>query len=274
MKAYKKELTMMGVLAALFALTAALTPSTFLNAYLLTQNLRLVSLLLLFTLGEAVVIISGGIDLSVGSIITFTACMTAYLTSVHGVGIVPAVIVVLLLDVVMGLLQGLAIARIGVQPFVITMGGMFFIRGLADMITHGQEIGGLIRFPGFKFLGEGSLLGLPTPFFFAAAGTAATIYLMHRTRFGRFCYAIGSNAEAARLSGVPVMNMRVLTYVFSAVMAGIAGFLYAAYTPAASPTLGNTWELDAITAVVLGGCSLTGGRGSVLGAIPGAGIMI
>jgi ribose transport system permease protein len=274
MKAYKKELTMMGVLIALVLFAGLLTPKTFLNAENLSNDLRLLSLLLLFSLGEAVVIISGGIDLSLGSIITLTACGVAWLTTGHGMGIVPAVIIVLAVDVVIGLLQGLAIARIGVQPFVITLGGMFFIRGLADMITRGQEIGLMGRFPGFSFLGQGDGLGLPIPFWFAVVITGATVYLMHRTKFGRFCYAIGSNAEAARLSGVPVAGTRVMTYVMSAALAGIAGLLYAGYVPAASPSLGNTWELDAVTAVVLGGCSLLGGRGSVLGTIPGAGILI
>ena len=274
MKAYKKELTMMGVLLALVLFAGVLTPKTFLNAENLGNDLRLLSLLLLFSLGEAVVIISGGIDLSLGSIITLTACGVAWLTTVHGMGIVPAVIIVLVVDVVIGLLQGLAIARIGVQPFVITLGGMFFIRGIADMITRGQEIGLMGKFPGFSFLGQGDGFGLPMPFWFAVVITGATVYLMHRTKFGRFCYAIGSNAEAARLSGVPVASTRVLTYVMSAALAGVAGLLYAGYVPAASPSLGNTWELDAVTAVVLGGCSLLGGRGSVLGAIPGAGIMV
>jgi ribose/xylose/arabinose/galactoside ABC-type transport system permease subunit len=265
---------MFGVLVVLFGITALLTPKTFLAAHNLTTDLRLISFMTLLSLGEAVVIIAGGIDLSIGSIVCFTAVATAYLTAGHGMGIVPAVIIVLLLDVVIGLLQGLAIARIGVQPFVITLGGMLFVRGVADMITRGQEIEFVSRFSGFRFLGEGDGLGLPMPFWFALAGVVATVFLMHRTIVGRFFYAIGANAEAARLSGVPVARVRVLTYVISAVLAGFTGLLYSGYLPAPSPTTATSWELDAIAAVVLGGCSLLGGRGSVIGVIPGAAVMV
>src|SRR5262245_54096362 len=274
MKAYKKELTMLGVMLVIAGITAALTPKTFLSAFNLTRDLRVLSFATLIALGEAMVIIAGGIDLSVGSVVCLTACTTAYLTAGHGMGIVPAAAIALLIATVIGLLQGLAIARIGVQPFVITLGGMLFVRGVADLITRGQEINFIGPFPTFKFLGDGDALGLPMPFWFMLAGVAAIVFLMHRTIVGRFFYAIGANAEAARLSGVPVAGARTLTYVLSAALAGATGLLYSGYLPAPSPTSANAWELDAIAAVVLGGCSLQGGRGSVIGVIPGAGVMV
>jgi ribose transport system permease protein len=114
---------------------------------------------------------------------------------------------------------------------------------------------------------------MPMPFWFALAAIAITAFLMHRTLFGRYCYAIGSNAEAARLSGVPVQRIRLITFVTSAGLSGVAGILYVAYLPSATPSLGSAYELHAVAAAVLGGCSLLGGRGSVFGVLIGAGIM-
>ena len=111
------------------------------------------------------------------------------------------------------------------------------------------------------------------PFWFALGAVAITAFFMHRTLFGRYCYAIGSNAEAARLSGVPVRAVRLITFVVCGFLSGLAGILYVAYLPAATPALGNAYELHAVAAAVLGGCSLQGGRGSVFGVLIGAGIM-
>ena len=111
------------------------------------------------------------------------------------------------------------------------------------------------------------------PFWFALGAVAIVAFVMHRTTFGRYCYAIGSNAEAARLSGVPVRAVRLITFVASALLSGFAGILYVAYLPAATPALGNAYELHAVTAAVLGGCSLQGGKGTVFGVLIGAGVM-
>ena len=105
------------------------------------------------------------------------------------------------------------VARIGVPPFVVTLGSMLLLRGVAEVLTGGSEIGFQGKFPGFRFLGEGIGFGLPMPFWFALAAVAITAFVMHRTIFGRYCYAIGSNAEAARLSGVPVRMVRLVTFV-------------------------------------------------------------
>jgi ribose transport system permease protein len=272
MKRAKKELTMLAVLIALAAITAVLNPS-FLGADNLRNNVRHISLISLFALGEAVVIISGGIDLSIGSIICLSSMVTSYLAVVQGVGIGTAALAALLLSVAIGLLQGAVIARLGVQPFVATLGSMLLLRGLAEVLTGGAEIGFQGRFAGFRFLGEGTGLGLPMPFWFALAALGIIAFLMHRTLFGRYCYAIGSNAEAARLSGVPVRGIRQATFVVSALLSGVAGLLYVAYLPAATPALGSAYELHAVAAAVLGGCALQGGRGTVFGVLIGAGVM-
>jgi ribose transport system permease protein len=272
MNAYKKELTMLAVLVALFAGTAALNPN-FLGADNLSNNVRHIALISLFALGEAIVIIAGGIDLSVGSIICIAAVTTSYLTMYLGVGIAPAAALALLVSLALGLAQGVLIAWLGVQPFVVTLGSMLLLRGVAEVLTGGTDIGFQGKFPSFRFLGEGTGLGLPMPFWFALVAVLLTAYLMHRTLFGRYCYAIGSNAEAARLSGVPVQWVRLATFVLSALLCGVSGLLYVAYLPTAAPSLGSAYELHAVAAAVLGGCSLQGGRGSVFGVVIGAGIL-
>jgi ribose transport system permease protein len=263
---------MLGVLVALAALTAVFNP-LFLGADNLRNNLRHISLISLFALGEAVVIIAGGIDLSVGSVICIAAVATSHLTMSLGLGIGTAVLVAVGVAVLVGVTQGAVIARLGVQPFVVTLGSMLLLRGVAEVLTGGTEIGFQGRFPGFRFLGEGTALGLPMPFWFAVAAIALVGFLMRRTLFGRYCYAIGSNAEAARLSGVPVQAVRLGTFALSGLLSGLAGILYVAYLPTATPSLGSAYELHAVAATVLGGCSLQGGRGSVLGVLIGAGIM-
>jgi ribose transport system permease protein len=268
----KKELTMLGVLVALAILTAVLSP-VFLSGDNLRNTIRHVSLISLFALGEAVVIIAGGIDLSVGSIICISAVTTSYLTMVVGLGIGTAVVLAMALSLFVGLLQGLVIAYLGVQPFVVTLGSMLLLRGAAEVLTGGTDIGFQGKYPGFRFLGEGEGLGMPMPFWFAVAAILVTALLMHRTLFGRYCYAIGSNSEAARLSGVPVSRVRLITFIASAGLSGMAGILYVAYLPTATPSLGSAYELHAVAAAVLGGCSLLGGRGSVFGVLVGAGIM-
>lgn len=272
MKAHKKELTMLAVLVALFAITTLLNP-TFLGADNLSNNVRHIALISLFALGEAIVIITGGIDLSVGSIICISAVTTSYLTMYLGVGIYLAAALALGVSLAIGVLQGLVIAWLGVQPFVVTLGSMLLLRGAAEVLTGGTDIGFQGKFPSFRFLGEGTGLGLPMPFWFALVAVVLTAFLMHRTLFGRYCYAIGSNAEAARLSGVAVQWVRLAAFVLSAFLCGISGLLYVAYLPTATPSLGNAYELHAVAAAVLGGCSLQGGRGSVFGVVIGAGIL-
>jgi ribose transport system permease protein len=272
MRRMRKELAMSLVLVALAAGTALLNPS-FLGGDNLRNELRHIALISLFALGEAMVIISGAIDLSIGSVLCLSAMTTSYLAVVQGVGIGVSAAVALLLSVGIGVGQGAVIALLDVQPFVVTLGSMLLLRGVAEVLTGGAEIGFQGRFAGFRFLGEGVWLGLPMPFWVVLGALAVTAFLMHRTLFGRYVYAVGSNAEAARLSGVPVRAVRVGTFALSGLLAGVAGLLYLAYLPAATPALGNAYELHAVAAAVLGGCALQGGRGTVFGVLIGAGVM-
>jgi ribose transport system permease protein len=268
----KKELAMLGVMVALAFLTALLNPS-FLSGDNLRNNVRHISLISLFALGEAVVIIAGGIDLSIGSVICVAAVATSWLSMVMGLDIATAVAIAVLLALFIGLAQGALSAYLGIQPFVVTLGSMLLLRGVAEVLTGGADIGFQGQFPGFRFLGEGTGLGLPMPFWFALVAITVVAFLMHRTLFGRYCYAIGSNAEAARLSGVPVRNVRLLTFAAAGLLSGVAGMLYVAYLPTATPSLGTAYELHAVAAAVLGGVSLQGGRGTVFGVLIGAGLL-
>ena len=272
MKAFKRELTMFGVLVALAVLTAALQP-LFLGGDNIRNNIRHISLTSLFALGEAMIIIAAGIDLSVGSLICVTAVMTSYLAMNAGLGIGTAITIAVLIPVTVGVAQGGIIAGLGIQPFVITLAFMRLMRGFAEVLTGGSDVGFQGRFPGFRAIGDGIVLGMPTPFWIAAAALLIVGFVMHRTLFGRYCYTIGSNTEAARLSGVSVVAVRLTTFVVGALLAGLAGLLYVAYLPSATPALGLGFEVDAITAAVLGGCALQGGRGSVFGVVIGAGIL-
>ncbi|HEY5450137.1 MAG TPA: ABC transporter permease [Polyangia bacterium] len=272
MRAFKKEVTMLGVMVALAIITAVLNP-VFFGGDNLRNNIRHISLISLFALGEAIVIIAGGIDLSVGSVICITGVSTSYLAVYGGFGIGAAVAIAFGIALVIGVIQGGIIARLGIPPFVVTLGFMLLLRGIAEVLTGGTDVGFQGKYEGFRALGKGEALGLPTPFWFAAGAIAIVSFVMHRTLFGRYCYAIGSNAEAARLSGVPVTAIRLVTFLGAALLSGVAGMLYVAYLPTATPSMGSSYELHAVAAAVLGGCSLQGGKGSVFGVVIGAGIL-
>src|SRR3954470_12039178 len=190
-----------------------------------------------------------------------------------GVGIGAAGAIYVAVALVVGVAQGTIIARFKIPPFVVTMGSMLLLRGVAEVLTGGSDVGFQGKYPGFRKLGEGVALGLPGPFWFAIGAIAIVAFVMHRTLFGRYCYAIGSNPEAARLSGIPVVTVRLVTFIAAAALSGVAGMLYVAYLPTATPSLGNAFELHAVAAAVLGGCSLQGGKGTVFGVLIGAGIL-
>jgi ribose transport system permease protein len=272
MKAFKREITMFGVMIALAVIASVLQP-LFLGGDNIRNNIRHISLTSLFALGEAMIIIAAGIDLSVGSGICVTAIMTSYVAMVAGLGLGTAITIAILIPVAVGFVQGTIIAGLGIQPFVITLAFMQLMRGFAEVLTGGSDVSFQGRYPSFRTLGDGIVLGMPTPFWIAAAALLIVGFVMHRTLFGRYCYTIGSNTEAARLSGVSVVAVRMVTFVVGSLLAGLSGLLYVAYLPSATPALGVGFEVSAITAAVLGGCALQGGRGSVFGVVIGAGIL-
>ncbi|RKY86872.1 ribose ABC transporter permease [candidate division KSB1 bacterium] len=245
----------------------------FYSSYNLQNLTRHIALLSIFAIGEAFVIISGGIDLSVGSIIGFTGLLVAVLVMNSGFPILLALVVVFVIVLLVGFIQGVLITKLSVQPFIITLGGMMILRGIAQTITEGGNLGFGGKYLKFKFIGTGSIYGIPVPVLILIAVAGCAFFITKYTILGKYLYAIGGNIEAARYSGVSVAKVQIIAYIISAGLAGISGIVYAAYLPSASPNVGIAYELYAIAAAVLGGCSLSGGEGTIFGVIIGASIM-
>jgi ribose/xylose/arabinose/galactoside ABC-type transport system permease subunit len=225
------------------------------------------SYLLLIATGMTFVILSGGIDLSVGSLLALSGVLTAYGAQW---GTLTAVLLPLAVCGVLGLINGLLIGTAGIAPFIVTLATLLFARGLAFAVAdEGNRVYLIPADLALTRLGQARWLGLSAPVWFALLVFAAAVVVLNRTRFGQATYAVGDNLETAGLMGVPVARVRVLVYVVSALLTGVAGVLVAAQTQSGLPTLGEGRELEAIAAVVIGGTLLTGGAGSLGGTLAG-----
>lgn len=266
----------LGMTLLLVALCIAidLVNNRFASAVNLQNLTRQIALLAIFSIGEGIVILSGGIDLSVGSVIAFTGLFVAYAVQSFGMSPWAASAIVLALCVVIGLAHGFLITRVKLQPFIATLCSMLILRGLARGLTSDGTMGFGNENVAFRGLGDGNWLGIPAPVVILVIVAAIAHFFMRYTVYGRYLYAIGRNPDAARYSGVKVDRMQTGSYLACAILAGIAGILYAGYTNSVQPaTTGQAYELYAIAAAVLGGCSMRGGEGTVLGIIIGASIM-
>lgn len=230
----------------------------------------------LLALGVTFVIINGGIDLSIGTVMTLAAVMAAYFITVMGLPVMVGIIGGVLAGSLAGLVNGVAIAKMKVPPFVTTLGMLYIAKGLALIISDLRPIY-FTNVEGFRDIATGSIIGNFIPEFdvpnavlilFVSAIIGAII--LSKTILGRYTFAIGSNEEATRLSGVNVDLWKILVYTVSGTYAGIAGVVIASRLNSAQPALGQGYELDAIAAVVIGGTSLTGGSGTIMGTIIGA----
>ncbi len=217
-------------------------------------------------LGMTLVIISGGIDLSVGPIAALSAVLGAAML-VAGVPIPLAIAGALATGVACGFVNGALIAWGGLQPFIVTLGGLSLYRALALIYTGGQPIFGLPD--GFRALTNGSLAGIPNPVIIVACLAIAAWIILNKTPLGEYFMAIGGNPEAARIAGVPVTLTKFAAYMISGLMAAVAALVLIGRLGAAEPTMGILWELDAIAAAAIGGASLMGGRGSIIGTLIG-----
>lgn len=230
------------------------------------QNMLLQSSFLgLIAVGMTFVIMSGGIDLSVGSLLALGGVLAAMLVPVS---IPLAVVVPVVVCAAVGAAQGFLIARVNFAPFIVTLAGLVGIRGLALALAGERSIG-IADAPAFTWLGRGRLLALPVPVVLVFVAFAIGGLVLYRTQFGTAVFAIGDNEEAASLLGVKVARVKILTYTITGALAGFAGVLLAARLSAGQPVAGQAWELDAIAAVVVGGTLLTGGDGSMGGAFVG-----
>ncbi len=244
--------------------------STFLNWSNLSQVIRALSFIAIMGVGQAVVIITGGIDLSVGSVLGLSGVVTAVLLNAN-VGTPAAVLAGVVVGLFGGILNGLVITRAKLPPFIVTLGMMSIARGLAFAITGGETIRSLP--PGFLLIGQGEILGLPIPILAMALLAATVGFLLRSTPWGRYTYAIGGNEEAALLSGVSVHRVKIAVYALCGLAAGIAGVLFTSRFGVGQSTAGLGYELDVVAAAVIGGVSLTGGRGTILGVIIGSLLM-
>ncbi|HET6412910.1 MAG TPA: ABC transporter permease [Anaeromyxobacter sp.] len=214
--------------------------------------------------------VAGGFDMSVGSVVALTGAATALLL-VSEVPVWLAVLAGLLLGAAIGTFNGFIVSKVGINPFVTTLSSLSLFRGLTLILTRGKNISGLPD--GFKALGQTTVFGIQTPIIIAVVLIAAGDLMLRRFRFFRQSYYIGGNERAARLSGIPVDRMKMLAYVFTGLLAGLAGVVMTARLGAASVTAGTGLELRVITAVIIGGASLQGGEGTVLGAFLGSLLM-
>ncbi|EEW23708.1 ABC transporter permease [Rhodobacter ferrooxidans] len=244
---------------------ASLTP-VFLTAPNLVNILQQSSINACIALGMTLVIISGGIDLSVGPVAALSGVLGAAML-VAGVPIPLAVAGALVVGLFCGFLSGALIAWGGLQPFIVTLGGLSLFRALALIFTGGTPIFGLPD--GFRAVTNGSLLGVPNPVIIVAVLALLAWVILNKTPLGEYFMAVGGNPEAARIAGVPVTMTKLAAYMISGLMAAVASMILIGRLGAAEPTLGSLWELDAIAAAAIGGASLMGGRGSIIGTLIG-----
>ena len=267
---------------SLLALVLMVIALSFLSDRFLTFDngwniLRQISVNLCLSIGMTLVILSGGIDLSVGAILGLAGAVAAGLLK-NGLGFPGtdavlqfttsgAILAGIAVGAAAGWVNGFGITRFGLPPFVATLGMLSIARGLAMLWTGGFPITGLGD--GFGFIGTGAFLGMPLPVWIMLALTAVFVVVTKRTRFGRHLYAVGGNERAARLTGLNVSRIKIGVYTLAGALAGVAGLIVTARLDSAQPNAGLGYELDSIAAVVIGGTSLAGGRGSVAGTVLG-----
>jgi ribose transport system permease protein len=259
----------MGTVAGLLIMVIAFASMSdvFLTQRNLVNILQQSSINAVIAVGMTLVIISGGIDLSVGPVAALAAVLSAALL-VAGYPIPVVILAALAVGLACGFVNGALIAYAGLQPFIVTLGTLSLFRALGLLYTGGTPILGLPN--EFRQLFASSILGLPVPVVIAAILAILATILLQKTPLGEYILAVGGNEEAARVSGVPIALTKVITYMISGGLAALAAIILIARLGAAEPTLGNLWELEAIAAAAIGGASLMGGKGSIFGTILGA----
>lgn len=242
--------------------------SAFLEPSNLFNLLRQVSINGLIAFGMTFVILTGGIDLSVGSTLALSSAMIAVLM-VSGVDSIVALLIGCIFGAILGAINGLLITLGKMAPFIATLATMTVFRGLTLVITDGNPITNLNGSYAFQLFGRGYFLGIPVPAVTMFITFIILYIILHKTVFGRQTYAMGGNEKAAFISGIKVNKLKVMIYSLAGLMSAMAGAILTSRLNSAQPTAGMSYELDAIAAVVLGGTSLTGGKGRILGTLIG-----
>jgi len=271
----RKELGTFVLLIFLCVVLAIVNPGFLSSANL--QNLtRLIGIYGIFSIGLGWVIITGGIDLSVGSVFALLGVILSISLVEWHLPAVVALTLVIGITTLLGLIHGFLITKVRIQPFIVTLCGLLFYRGLARFIASDETkgFGSAAGFEALQSFATGSVLGVPTPFLILVVISVLAWVVLHRSVYGRHLFATGYNETASRYSGVNTDRVIILAYVACGFLAGIAGILLAFYTNSISPSShGNFYELYGIAAAVLGGCSLRGGEGSVLGILIGTALL-
>ncbi len=259
---------MMAMLLVLIIIAMSILRPEFLSGENLLNILRQISVNAILAFGMTFVIITGGIDLSVGSLLAVSGVFAAGLIK-NGAGILPACAIGILAAGLLGFLNGLTISKLKVPPFVITLAMMTIGRGIAYVHTDGRPIVDLDE--SFLVLGRGKFLDvIPWPIIVMLLVMGIMALLLYKTKYGRYVYALGGNEEAARVSGIKINKIKTIVYTVNGLLAGLAGIVLASRINSGQPQAGVSYELDAIAAVVIGGTSLSGGVGSIHGTLLGA----
>jgi ribose transport system permease protein len=271
----KKELGIFAMFVVLCIVVSVLNP-LFLSGMNLQNTARLIGMFGIFSIGVGIVIITGGIDLSVGSLFALFGVLLSFMLMRWNLSWPAATAAILAIAVAVGILHGFLVTKVNLQPFIVTLCGLLFYRGVARYISEDQTLGFgyCTGFETLQKLTTGQILGVPMPFVLLLVIGFIMWIVLHRSVYGRYLYAVGRNEEAARFSGINTSLVIASSYVVSALLAGFGAILLAFYTNSISPSShGNFYELYAIAAAVLGGCSLRGGEGSVIGICIGAALL-
>jgi len=263
--------TEFGIFVAFLALCTILSFATpnFLSLYNISTVMKQVSFIAIMSVGMTMVILTAGIDLSVGAVLGLVNVLAALFITKYGLA--PGITMALICGAFLGFVNGITIVKWALPPFIVTLGMMNIARGLALVITKGWPITGLPEC--FGCLAEGRLIGVPVPVIIMIIIYILGYLFLSRTIWGRYIYASGGNEKATWLSGVNVNKIKILVYTITGFLSGLAGVMLAARLSQGSPTTGTGYELSVIGAVVIGGTDLMGGKGSVLGSLIGAFIM-
>jgi ribose transport system permease protein len=255
------------ILFFLCTLISFLSPH-FLQTSNIINILRQGAILNILGVGMTIVIITGGIDLSNGAVLALSSCAASIILKDLGLPMPIGIIVALIIGGLCGCVNGAMVAKVAIPPFVITYAMMFFARGLAFLLLKGRIIYGFT--PEFRFIGTGSLWGVPMPIVISAAITAIFIFIQKFTPFGSEIYAVGADEEASMLSGIRTKSVVIRVYILGGLLSALAGIVYMARLNASEPVIGEAFPLDAIAAVLIGGTPLSGGEGGVGGTVIGA----
>lgn len=270
-KSSKEIISKLGPLFGLILLiivVSILNPS-FLTISNIFNVLRQVSISAIIAFGMTFVILTGGIDLSVGSTLALTGVVAASLLA-GGFDPILSMGIALILGLILGAINGVIITKGKVAPFIATLATMTVYRGLTLVYTNGKPISGLGDHASFQLFGKGYFLGIPIPVITTLITFGILYFILHKTTFGRRVYAVGGNEEAAKLSGINADRVKIAVYAISGFLAALSALILTSRLNSAQPTAGQSYELDAIAAVVLGGTSLNGGKGWIFGTLIGA----